>query len=76
MLKTVVLLGVFFLIFSSGIVLRDWGNEEPVKLLGDDELDSDYQFINPEDYQCLFQDNKLNQYPEKEMMPTMEISNG
>lgn len=74
MLKTVLLLGVFLLIVGSQIVIQDWDNEEPVKILND--LDSEYEYFNPEDLQCLDKSNKKELYQEKEMMPCVEISNG
>lgn len=37
MLKVLLLLGVFLFIVSSGIVIKDWDNEEEVVLVNDEE---------------------------------------
>lgn len=74
MLKILFLLGVFILIVNSGMIIKDWNNEDSVKILTDDEIDYDNMYFNPEDLQCKDPSNKLNKYQEKEMMQLKGIN--
>lgn len=53
MLKTLVLLGVFLFIVSSGVVIRDWDNPDDEVLVNDDNIiDENYKTFTSPSPQC------------------------
>ncbi len=43
MIKMLIIVGIFLLLLSSGIIIKDWDNDDDVKILSEDDFKEDYR---------------------------------
>lgn len=73
MQKLLIITGIFLLIFSSGVILKDWGNNDDVKLLSEDDFKENIVELEPP--MDILQE-KVMPYQLKDKLEYKEVGNG